>query len=215
MRFPMRSPPCVRYRRARGSSLRIASHHRGGVEAAPQTRQRRCAQAGGHVQFAMDLQGSCSIRSAPQANTGTGPSASRPCWMRRCCTCLMTGSCSATSWARTIVRPGTHAVRWKKRCMRSWTPAAAEHNVGHPWHAPASQLGGFRWFDSRNVFNPDVGQSSRLHDWPDGPALPQRNQAGYSAPSTRRPLAPLTLGRLPGRPARVSRASQAKPMAST
>ena len=38
---------------------------------------------------------------------------------------------------------------------------------------------------------------------------------GYTTPSTRGPRAPVTAGRLPGRPASVSRASHANPMAST
>ena len=41
------------------------------------------------------------------------------------------------------------------------------------------------------------------------------NGFSYTAPSTRNPFAPVTLGRLPGRPASRSRASQANAVAST
>lgn len=39
-------------------------------------------------------------------------------------------------------------------------------------------------------------------------------QAGWIAPSKRRPRAPVTLGRLPGWPSSICAASQAKPIAS-
>lgn len=68
-----------------------------------------------------------------------------------------------------IVKAGTdcHALEQKMLAVLDARGARypAEHNVGHLYHAPPSQVAFFRQLDPHNAFNPGIGKTSKLRDW--------------------------------------------------
>jgi len=68
-----------------------------------------------------------------------------------------------------IVKAGTdcHALEQQMLAVLDARGARypAEHNVGHLYHAPPSQVAFFRQLDPHNAFNPGIGRTSKLRDW--------------------------------------------------
>ncbi len=68
-----------------------------------------------------------------------------------------------------IVKPGTDCHALEEAMLEVLDARGArypaEHNVGHLYRAPASQVDFFRQLDPRNAFNPGVGKTSKLRDW--------------------------------------------------
>ncbi len=68
-----------------------------------------------------------------------------------------------------IVKAGTdcHALEQQMLAVLDARGARypAEHNVGHLYHAPQSQVAFFRQLDPHNAFNPGIGKTSKLRDW--------------------------------------------------
>jgi D-lactate dehydrogenase len=68
-----------------------------------------------------------------------------------------------------IVKPGTDCHALEEAMLEVLDARGArypaEHNVGHLYHAPESQVDFFRQLDPHNGFNPGVGKTSKLRDW--------------------------------------------------